>query len=344
MELTYTCEKSEKESLELAMRPFKRYFRTLFIYAAVLFLAAAAFAVARLMCAGIVVDSSADYAVIYFALALALTAFGWSLRHRFRRGIVETYRCRKTSLSEYRLTDDALFCAHGESKATLPWSDFKRYRIDDDALYLQSRNGTVACIPDWSGHGAERAELAAVLEKAGLKRMDASKARRIAAGVFWAALCCLAVFLAIMRLHDAWPWLKREIVGAELKRLLIEYVGGPEKDGNNPYSNYWHKRGNAVQRVIAEAYSFKPEKFDYIFDGEAEHDKVGLAATIGDAVWYVYLPCGCVGNNTLEKFEKLKECGAFGECYSESERDKWLEKIRPLARELRDAIDDEDEQ
>lgn len=343
MELTYTCEKSEKESLELAMRPFKRYFRTLFIYAVVLFLAAAVFAVARLMCVGIVADSSADYAMIYFALALVLAAFGWSLRHRFRRGVVDTYRCRKTSLSEYRLTDDALFCAHGESKATLPWSDFKRYRIDDDALYLQSRNGTVACIPDWSGHGAERAELAAVLEKAGLKRMDASKARRVAAGVFRVALCCLALFLAVMRLHDAWPWLKREIVRVELKRQLVEYVDGPAENGN-PYSNYWQKRGNAVQRVIAEAYTFKPEKFDYIFDEEAEHDKVGLAATVGDTVWYVYLPCGCVGNNTLEMFENLKGSGAFCECYSESERDKWLAKIRPLARELRDAIDDEDEQ
>ena len=40
MELTYTCEKSETETVELAMRPFRRYFRTMFAISAVMLVGA----------------------------------------------------------------------------------------------------------------------------------------------------------------------------------------------------------------------------------------------------------------------------------------------------------------
>jgi hypothetical protein len=343
MELTYTCEKSEKETVELAMRPFRRYFRTMFIIAAVMFVVSVGYTVSDLMVEGLVAQNGVNLGNFCLFMGVFLLFLGWGLRRRFRRGVVDTYRKRKTNLVEYRLSDEGLYCAHGESKATMPWSEFAKYCIDADALYLQCHSGNVACVPDWSGRGVDGADLAAVLEKAGLKRMGASKARRFAYGATWVMLA-FVVFGAVFNVHRSWQTLRWHILGIELKRQLHELVCGDGSKGDNPYSysRYWKERANSVQRLAVLRCRFAFQTRHYIFDVDDECDKVGLAATEGDSVWCIYLPSGCMYQRDLGQLEAIKDCGAFGKFYPESERDKWLEQVRPLAKELHEDMDDDE--
>ena len=61
--------------------------------------------------------------------------------------------------------------------------------------------------------------IAAVLEKAGLKRMGVSKARRFAYGATWVMLAFI-VFGAVFNIHRSWMTLRWHILGIELKRQL----------------------------------------------------------------------------------------------------------------------------
>ena len=97
-----------------------------------------------------------------------------------------------------------------------------------------------------------------------------------------------------------------------------------------------------MQRLVVLRCKFAFQKRYYIFDGNDEDDKVGLAATEGDSVWCVYLPSGCMYEYAPEKFETIKDSGVFGKFYSESERDTWLEQVRPFAQELREDMDDDE--
>lgn len=341
MELTYTCEKSEKETLELAMRPFKRYFRTVFAMAAVMFVMAVEFFLSELLVEGFVLQSGMSLSGFILLCSLIVVLTGWFRRRRLRRCIMDSYRKRKTNLAEYRLSDESFYAAHGETKATMPWSEFAKYRIDPDALYLQCNNGSVVCVPDWGGRGVEGPELAATLEKAGLKRMNVTRARRLANAVLWVTFAII-VFGVVITIHRTWETLRGQIVNTELKRQLYELVWGDGNEDGNPYSysRYWKERGNFVQRFAVSRCKFGFGERWYIFNEEAEYDKVGLAATEGDDVWCVYLPLGAVYQCTPEEFETIKNCGTFGDFYPESERDKWLEQVRQHAQELREDMDD----
>ena len=343
MELTYTCEKSEKETVALAMRPFRRYFRTMFATAAVMFVVAWVYAVADLMVDGLAAQNGVRFGVFFLFMSLTIALIGWIRRRRFRRGVIDTYRKRKTNIAEYRLSDEGLYCAHVESKATMPWSEFTKYCIDADALYLQMPSGYITCIPGWSGHGVDGEELAPVLEKAGLKRMDASKAQRLTLGAIVAAMVAVILFCAVSNICDSWRTLRTHIVGIELKRQLHELVCGDGNKGDNPYSysRYWKVRCNSVQRLAAMRCKFAFGKRYYIFDKNDDDEKVGLAATEGDKLWCVCLPCGSFCHYDLAKFEELKGIGLFRDFYPESERDKWLEQVRPLAEELHEDMHDE---
>ena len=109
MELTYTCEKSETETVELAMRPFRRYFRTMFAVSAVMFVVAWAQAVAGLMVEGLVAQGGVSLGDFLLFISLAIAVTVWLRRRRFRRGVVEAYRKRKTNLAEYHLSDEGLY-------------------------------------------------------------------------------------------------------------------------------------------------------------------------------------------------------------------------------------------
>ena len=333
MELKYTCErKSEKDALELAMRPYRLQIRSLFLYGVSVLLTAAAYGVAYCLC-----HSSIEGVCLFLVGGGTSLAIGVKFYLVIRHRVLDAYRSRKTNITEYRLTDDALFCAYDNCNATMPWSEFKKYRIDDDALYLQSRMGAFACVPDWSGRGVEKEELAAVLESAGLKRAGASGARKVLSAGLLIAVCVLLAAIAIGKLYCAVQSFKWKIVDVELKRQLVELISGNQKEIDNPYSCYWQNHGNCLQRLFVEAYAFKPERCYYLFDkDDDEADEIGIIAYEGGKAWRFCLPRGCDG--CFERSEWFEEYVDMllgkGVLYRESERDKWLEKVRPLAQKL----------
>ena len=76
-----------------------------------------------------------------------------------------------------------------------------------------------------------------------------------------------------------------------------------------------------------------PDEFIYVFDPKAEHDKVGLLARYGDWSCEAYYPCGCVCEHFNGYWESLKT-NHTSSVYLESEKGMWLEKIRPIAKDL----------
>ena len=326
-----TCEEREKEALELAMRPYRDLIRSLFVWAGVCVAWALAGFVAHFL-NGMVCNAGelpGDVRMLSFA-AFLLIFLGIGLRWKLRRGILELLRKRTTNLVEYRLTDDMFAYSCGETKVSLPLSMFKKYRIDEDAFYLLTGMGASVCVPEWKGRGVEKEELAAVLGKAGLKDMRTGKAWRMIRRVLMVALCCLIVFAASMEIRDAWSNLRREIGRAELSRLLHEFTGVDTCWKYYPDFRQWKKSGNLLQRFVVSAGPLEPDRYDYLFDEEDE-DKVGIAATKGDTVWYAYLPCGCLG--ICDRRDWKSRNWRKGVFYKQAERDQWLEKVRRLAPE-----------
>ena len=90
------------------------------------------------------------------------------------------------------------------------------------------------------------------------------------------------------------------------------------------------KRAKVV-RALTDVGS--PDEFIYVFDPKAEHDKVGLLARYGDWSCEAYYPCGCVCEHYNGYWESLKT-NHTSSVYLESDKEKWLEKIRPIAKDL----------
>jgi len=172
MELTYTTEKSEKETVRLFLRQWG-FLRDLRLWSAILsvgWLVGTIFYCFVLLdpfyspckCAVSALLGSGIFLVCFFLLDRMLV-----------QAPRRAYRQRKTHKIEYRLTDDGLAFTIGETQFSSPWNNVaKKFRVDKKALYLYGRNlpFEVQCIPDWQGHGVERKEFVAALKKAGLKK------------------------------------------------------------------------------------------------------------------------------------------------------------------------------
>ena len=174
MELTWTTEKSEKETVKLFLRR-RGFLKDLRLGGAIL---SVFWMVASTFCwfglfelfdvrlfhgAGIV------FPIIGALFLFCFVTIDWFLVHAPRRA----YRQRGTHKVEYRLTDDKFSFAAGDTQFSSPWSKVaKKFRIDKKAIYLYGKNVPfeAKCIPDWQGHGVEKKELVATLKKAGLKK------------------------------------------------------------------------------------------------------------------------------------------------------------------------------
>ena len=86
-----------------------------------------------------------------------------------------------------------------------------------------------------------------------------------------------------------------------------------------------------VVRALADVGS--PDEFMYVFAPKAKSDKVGLLARYGDWSCEAYYPCGCACAHYKGYWEFLKTSHTSS-VYFESDKEKWLEKLRPLAKEL----------
>lgn len=174
MELTYTTEKSEKETVKL----FSRLYGTqevlrLGIAVVVMYwlFAICHLAVSTGSFAGVFAGACdiAFLLVVGIVSCLLCLAFVHVVAMRIRRD----YRRRETHLIEYRLTDDTCSFVVGERAFSSPWGTMaKGYRLEEDVLFLFGGRQPfeARCIPDWKGHGVERGELVATLERAGVKK------------------------------------------------------------------------------------------------------------------------------------------------------------------------------
>ena len=178
MELTYTTEKSEKETIKLFLRRRGSLKGWLLME-----LREMAATMAVLWPVGVILywtvlcDHPYNYCfgiVIAFLGAAAFCLCFFILERIVTRVPRRAYRQRTSHKVEYRLTDDALAFSFGESSFSSPWNKVtKKFRIDKNALYLYGKNlpFEAQCIPDWRGHGVGRKELVVALKKAGLKRI-----------------------------------------------------------------------------------------------------------------------------------------------------------------------------
>ena len=157
MELTYTTEKSEKETIKLFLR---RHEFLLELHSVM---------VIGALFGGLLAVSSGSFGVVPLVFCLGYIVLDWFLIYVPRR----FYRRRVTNRVEYHLTDDAVAFTVGDTHFSSTWKRAaKKFRIDKKAIYLYGKNlpFETQCIPDWQGHGVEKKELIAMLKNAGLKK------------------------------------------------------------------------------------------------------------------------------------------------------------------------------
>lgn len=75
------------------------------------------------------------------------------------------------------------------------------------------------------------------------------------------------------------------------------------------------------------------DELAYVFAPNEEHDKIGLVARYGEWCCEAYVPCDCVGVRTKCYWDSL-QTNRSETVYFESEKAKWLEKVRPLVESL----------
>ena len=329
MELAYSFEKSESEIVGIVMRlwrPYLRMMSLMLVVAGVMLLLVSA---AKVMDEGVCddyVDSSFCQGAVFF---LATVVFVCHLRRKLRRSVTYMFRLGNSNLWRVRLTEECFDVECGDYKFSSSIRRFaSRFLICDDVLYLYGDLGQIACFPDWIGHGVERAELAAALEKAGLKDGSRSHARKIVRWLICLAFCAVLLWSCVGTLCHAHANFRKQAVQVELKRQLLEIVRTEVKPIDNPYRDHWTRNGNILQRMVARTFSYQFERYYYIFDKKSKMDKVGLAAREGGIVWLVFLPCGCVEVEWTSDWDERK--WRKGVLYQESEKDGWLEKVREL--------------
>ncbi len=256
------------------------------------------------------------------------------------RSILKMWRRRSGHRDEYRLTDEEFAMTGGAVEIRAKWLDLaSHYLIDDDALYLFNNGVSAVVVPQWSGRGVSREELAAVLEKAGVAPFSRKMHpwRRILSAV----LAAILVAYGSLGLCATLLALREMGTKVELERRLLETVldGGNE----NPFASYWDRLRCPVRGWIADRLSGGHgkvyEKYEYIFDPESSFDKVGLVAFEKETVRVVFLPCNCLMNYDRKGWEN--HCPwEQGVLFGEDDRAAWLEKVRPLADDLADIWED----
>ena len=84
------------------------------------------------------------------------------------------------------------------------------------------------------------------------------------------------------------------------------------------------------------------DEYLYVFVPDEEDDKVGLYARYGGWSCEAYFPCGCACSQNPGYFDHIKALHK-PTVYYESEKAVWLEKIRPIAKDLYESEDEDDD-
>ena len=262
----------------------------------------------------------------------------------WRRLVVRWYRkAWRTQMGSAKvvnlhLTDDFYECSFGESLSKMPWRTVATsYLFMDDAvvLFLHKSPRLVVDGADLRAGNVNRAEFEAVLRNAGMKSIYELRTRKV--GIFLSWLFGLLIILsAVPRVCSAISTRVLDIRTTQVQARLFREVHGTMT--NCPYvvEASWPFR--LVSSFLKTA---EPDECLYIFDDEEEEDKVGIFARYGERSYEAYFPCGCACEQLSGYFDHIKELHK-PTVFFESEKEKWLEKVRPIAKSLYES-EDEDE-
>ena len=264
-------------------------------------------------------------------LPVACGCVGIRLRASVRVYVRYMQRLLGDTPATCRITDKGYETVCGDLVQKMPWQKFASHYhfVDDDTVSLMLKRAAPAMVlSELREHGVDRGELEAAFRAAGLLPAGKMKKRKvvIALSAVVGSFCILCstelAYSAVVSCRNGMRFNDTQI-------RLFDLIHGKE-DPRRPSLSLDAMRARVV-RVLADIGS--PEEFMYVFDPKEEHDKVGLKARYGDWSCEAYYPCGCVCVHYNGYWESLKT-NRTSSVYLESEKEKWLEQIRPLANEL----------
>jgi len=253
----------------------------------------------------------------------------------FRRACVRIYVRHMQRMLGYapatcRITDKGYETVCGDLVQKMPWQKFASHYhfADDDTVSLMlKRSSPVMVLCELREHGVDRGELEAAFRAAGLLPAVKSKKRKV--GIALSAILGMIVVLSsISSAFSTVVSCRNGMRFDDTQSRLFELIHGKD-DPRRPIP--LDDTRAKVVRALTDVGS--PDEFIYVFDPDEEHDKVGLLARYGDWSCEAYYPCGCACAHYNGYWESLKT-NHTSSVYLESDKAKWLEKIRPLAKEL----------
>ena len=261
----------------------------------------------------------------------------------FRRVCVHIYvrhmqQMLGDALVTCRITDKGYETVCGDLVQKMPWQKFASHYhfVDDNTVSLMLKRSTpVMVLSELREHGVDRGELEAAFRAAGLLPAGKMKERRVVIALL-AILGAFMVLYSMLTAFSAVVSYRNDMRFYDTKIRLFDLIHGKD-DSRRPKPSLDVMRARVV-RTLSDV--GKPEEFVYVFDPKDEDDKVGLLARYGGWSCGAYYPCGCVCEHYNGYWESLKT-NHTSSVYLESEKEKWLEKIRPLAKDLYEKDEDE---
>ena len=286
------------------------------------------------------VNPEGDLFWCFFLLFYSLFAGLW--RRRVVRWYRKTWRTQMGGAKtvNLHLTDDFYECSFGESSSKMPWRTLATsYLFMDEvvALFLHKAPCLMFDEADLRAGNVDRAEFEAVLRNAGMKSIYELRTRKV--GLFLAWLFGLLIILcAVPRVCSAISNRVLDIRTTQVRARLFREVHGATT--NCPYvvEASWPSR-----LVSSFLKTSEPDECLYVFDDEEDEDKVGIFARYGERSYEAYFPCGCACEQLSGYFDHIKELHK-AKVFFESEKEKWLEKVRPIAKDLYVPDDEEDDE
>ena len=230
-----------------------------------------------------------------------------------------------------RITDKGYETVCGDLVQKMPWQKLASHYhfVDDDTVSLMLKRSTpVMILSELREHGVSRGELEEAFLAAGLIPAGKMKKRKVVIALS-AMLGAFMVLYSMLTAFSAVVSYRNDMRFDDTQIRLFDLIHGKD-DPRRPSMSLDAMRARVV-RALADVGS--PDEFFYVFAPKADEDKVGLLARYGDWSCEAYYPCGCVCAHYNGYWESLKT-NHTSSVYLESEKGKWLEKIRPLAKEL----------
>ncbi len=234
-----------------------------------------------------------------------------------------------------RMTDNGYETVCGDLVQKLPWQKIATYYhfLDDDTVsFMLKRVGVVMVLSDLRKHGVGREELEEVLRKAGLLSAEWSKVHK-AVSVISMLLSAFLIAVSLLYAYAAVVSCRSSIRLCDTQIRLFDLIHGKEDPRRPP--PFDAMRTKVVQALMDVR---GPDEFAYVFDPEDENDRVGLLARYGKWSCAAYYPCGCVREHETGYWTTMNT-NHSSTIYFEADKEKWLKKVRPLAKEL---YEDED--